>query len=788
MRRWFLLAAIVAAIALGWPARALAHAVLLRSTPAQNARLTAAPASVDLFFSEPLEKKLSTVEVRNTAGARVDKNDVSFTNDPTEMRVDLQPLKPGFYTVLWTTVSSIDGHKLTGSYPFTVLNPDGSMPAGAPPPAATTTSGGNASFSAIDSAVRWLLLLGLIGMAGGFAFSLFVLYPVAATLPWPESREGRRFALWLADGAVAASALLALIMDVAALIRLVEAAGGAGSLATTLSGTAGRDAVIRGVLIALTLLLSWALSRREKAPDGVLPIASLGTGLLLSLGALLTMSLTSHAAAGAGSAWAVPSDFLHLAAVALWLGGVALLPALLIAPRDLPQAARLRFQGGALRRFSTMALLCVGVVLLSGTFNALVQMPDWRAFLDTAYGRTLLIKLILIVPLLAIALLNAAGIARRFERAALDGSADAPARATRLVRSAIAETVAGAVVIAATAILVFFVPAKDAVAQARASKLASAAPTVSSVYRNTAPANDLQVGLTVTPNRVGQNDFKVVLTGPDIDKVTRVQLRFQLTNGAAGLSTLDLQPAGGTPGLYEAQAANLSFVGFWRVTVNIRRTGHDDANAGFTVEVPDTTGATTANPLTAQRGATAFPAHGITEEQVWGALLVAGGLALLVFRGRLWSLDQRLGQASLFCMVVAVAAGLVVLVAGRGRATTSYAALIDPVPADQRSIADGRQLYLQNCAQCHGETGHGDGPAAAALNPRPLDLTVHVGLHPDGQLFDWITNGIPRTSMPAWKQKLTDQQRWDIINYLRTLSVTGERLPGATAETAAWQP
>lgn len=60
--------------------------------------------------------------------------------------------------------------------------------------------------------------------------------------------------------------------------------------------------------------------------------------------------------------------------------------------------------------------------------------------------------------------------------------------------------------------------------------------------------------------------------------------------------------------------------------------------------------------------------------------------------------------------------------------------------------------------------------ALAALNPKPVDLTVHVGLHPDAQLYDWITNGIPGTAMPAWRSDRTDQQRWDVINYLRTLS------------------
>src|SRR6185437_12879317 len=133
-----------------------------------------------------------------------------------------------------------------------------------------------------------------------------------------------------------------------------------------------------------------------------------------------------------------------------------------------------------------------------------------------------------------------------------------------------------------------------------------------------------------------------------------------------------------------------------------------------------------------------------------------------------------------------VIVGLVVVVAGIGKQTQNAALVQNPVPSDQRSVDDGKAIYAQNCVICHGATGHGDGPGAAALNPKPLDLTVHVGLHPDGQLFDWITNGIERTAMPAWGKKgtkdyLTDQQRWDILNYLRTLSVTGENVPASAA-------
>src|SRR5947209_3613831 len=97
---------------LGKPGPALAHAVLLRSDPAQNARLNPAPSKIDLFFSEPVNHNFSSIQVQNSSGTRVDRKALHFSNDPTEIALDLPALDPGFYTVVWTTLSAADGHKL----------------------------------------------------------------------------------------------------------------------------------------------------------------------------------------------------------------------------------------------------------------------------------------------------------------------------------------------------------------------------------------------------------------------------------------------------------------------------------------------------------------------------------------------------------------------------------------------------------------------------------------------------------------------------------------------------
>jgi mono/diheme cytochrome c family protein len=91
------------------------------------------------------------------------------------------------------------------------------------------------------------------------------------------------------------------------------------------------------------------------------------------------------------------------------------------------------------------------------------------------------------------------------------------------------------------------------------------------------------------------------------------------------------------------------------------------------------------------------------------------------------------------------------------------------------SAADeGRQIYNINCASCHGETGRGDGPASAALDPKPQDLSTTVSSLGDDYLLWRISEGGMmepfKSVMPAWKATLSEDQIWAVVAYLRTLA------------------
>jgi mono/diheme cytochrome c family protein len=92
----------------------------------------------------------------------------------------------------------------------------------------------------------------------------------------------------------------------------------------------------------------------------------------------------------------------------------------------------------------------------------------------------------------------------------------------------------------------------------------------------------------------------------------------------------------------------------------------------------------------------------------------------------------------------------------------------NPVKSDAVSIKDGKTLYIKNCESCHGEAGKGNGTKAKNLDISCGDLSVAgVSKISDGELYWKITEG--RKPMPTFSKKLTDNERWSVINYLRTL-------------------
>lgn len=94
---------------------------------------------------------------------------------------------------------------------------------------------------------------------------------------------------------------------------------------------------------------------------------------------------------------------------------------------------------------------------------------------------------------------------------------------------------------------------------------------------------------------------------------------------------------------------------------------------------------------------------------------------------------------------------------------------VNPVAADDVSLERGANLYTINCVMCHGVTGEGNGQVAALLANKPANLTLDLTQNKsDGALFLTLTNGVTGR-MPPMVENLTVRDRWDVVNYIRTL-------------------
>ena len=102
-----------------------------------------------------------------------------------------------------------------------------------------------------------------------------------------------------------------------------------------------------------------------------------------------------------------------------------------------------------------------------------------------------------------------------------------------------------------------------------------------------------------------------------------------------------------------------------------------------------------------------------------------------------------------------------------------YVNKANPLSSTSNNITDGRLLYEQNCASCHGTSGQGDGDAGKNLNPRPANIAMFskMPMATDGYLFWTIAEGgTPlQTTMPPFKSILKEDDIWKIIIYLRQL-------------------
>ncbi len=700
-----------------------AHANLVRAVPEPGATVDQAPQVVYAEFSEAIDLSFSRLEVLDASGAEVTAGPTE--RDPTgpnAMLVPVAPLANGAYVVVWRTLSVVDGHVIRGSYAFGVGAPVAPELAAA---ASTVESSPTAAVS------RSLLFVGAAVLVGAPLQALT--QRRGAARRWRDVFERRLGFLILGAG------LLALAGQVG-LLGAQAAARGGGSLLAGIPDAVG-DGQWGGLWIVRTAALICALAAAAQIAAAAASARrrALGLGVVLAAGAAASVSVSrgSHAAALVDAAPALLADVIHLLAVGAWVGG---LPALLLAAAAAaraPDAPRPPLAEIA-ARFSAVATVAVGLIVVTGAYSAWIQVLEPPRLWSTPYGRLLLVKVSLVLPLLALGGVNMLWTRRRLARAGAESAR--PRRALRVLVAA--EIVLAAAVLGVVGFLTEREPARQ---------VASAAPVGVEAVGSSGGA---VVRIRAVPGRPGPNRLDLDLQLPRGLSTHQAAVELQLRYLDRDLGTVMEWPARTSEGRFTVDTDALTLAGGWRALAIVRRAGMFDARVPLRVDIGSAGGS----------GGAAVDAGAAA--RIWGLVVAGMGLTLAaatLARAGWWPPLRRAGAAAGFA---AIGAGALILMLAPD---TRTGAVVNPIPPDGQSIAAGGALFAAECVTCHGDAGRGDGPLAAELDPPPLDLTVHVPLHPDSELFAFIAQGIEGTAMPAFGQRLADADVWNLVNYIQTL-------------------
>jgi copper transport protein len=560
---------------------AAAHATVISTTPADGQSVPQAPADFTVTFSEPVDISLGGLTVLDRDGGRVDLGDTVSEDGGRRLRVALRPdLPDGTFVGTWRVVS-IDGHPIGGSVLFavgTAVDPSGLGGFGARTERGWEIAGAIARFVTFTAAL----------LAAGAAFFLAFVH---------DQRRDR----WRLVPTIWAASVLATLGMIATIGVQASLATGRGGealtdldvLRTVLAESIGwsAGALVAGLLLVVASTTTHRLAAAQScAMAGWLVVA-------------VSFVLWGHATEAPYRWITLVSDGAHVAAAALWFGGIVGLVAVLrrraqvlrselarVAAVDPPTSDTAEHADDApdlvgstarvVGRFSSTAAISVVVLLVAGVAMTFVQTDgSFSALWDTTYGRLVLAKVALVVAVLTVAAYNrwilVPGLATESHGSDAAPARDATLRAWGLLRRTLMAE--GAILVAAlavTAVLVNVTPARTAAEQ------------VDTTVQLVAATSEGSVELTVEPARAGTNTLSVQYLDTDgqpLDIANDLRVEFSLPD--RGIGPLARSVVKNGPGSFVLQGSELSLPGTWRVTLAVRPSDFREVRTPFDVEI-----------------------------------------------------------------------------------------------------------------------------------------------------------------------------------------------------------
>jgi copper transport protein len=544
-----LAAGLAAAAALVLPAAASAHAYIVHTEPVASQTLNTSPTQVALTYDEAVEPRFAIVSVTDAAGTQETTGAPrrSPTN-PDTIVVPVRHLAEGWYLVYWRAIS-IDGHPVRGAFTFAV------GPNAGPAPQFPVPSTSESAATPRLVAARWVVFLSIMAAIGLLALRLAIARPVVRRVEGTRLRAvSWAFGIASLVGLVATPVYTLIATADFALRSIFDL----GALVPLMSVSAfGRGYLHLWLLFALFVLAGgiaiW-VDRPERERRSVAELFAFGGAGLAAAAVLLVPGLSGHASQTKPVGVSLLLDWTHLAAGSLWIGGLL---GLLVLWASLPVAKRTAGLVVAVPRFSNTAFVSVLVLIGSGVGATVVHLPLLSALWTTSYGKTILVKVAILLAAMGLAAVNLLRTKVRLGDVAQGESA------ARLLR----RLVSGEVVLVAGAILAAAVLSSLPPPPPSLTKEGGASATVGpGPVHTTVTKGGYRFAFQISPNRAAIPDTFTVDVSKGGRPVRGADILVNFNQLDMEMPAQEFRLRETAPGRYSISAPALVMVGHWALS------------------------------------------------------------------------------------------------------------------------------------------------------------------------------------------------------------------------------
>lgn len=554
-----------------------AHALIIKSDPTPSQSLATSPSKIDVYFTDPVDIRYSTIKVLDASGKEIQNNDVHYiTSDQTSLSVSLPTGLPnGIYTVNTKVLDQTDGHVTENGFVFAVG-------VAAPQNTAQPKVSYSNVISIQDAIARFPSLMGQVIVIGAAFSTLWLWQPVSRITGLKERFAQTRLKIDKRTTSLMLIGAIIIFISGFGMIAAEAYSINAGFFDAT-STKFGQSWILRMALSSILLGLSLMFYLKQNKSNSVLHRWQTATIFGVGIAIISTTSIISHGAA-TGKTAPLILDFVHNLVASVWIGGILYFD-LIIIPKlrqisdgNIPQA----ILSIVIPRFGSVVLLILGTITITGPFLLYLLENNLDLTLASIYGKILIIKLSLAATMIAIGAYHQFVIHKQaFKTLSISGNGNLSIQKSSHTKtlskfkySAKIEVVAGIALIASVAVLVDSgLPATEfqdllQTQQSSGNAYASLGNVQQNVFTDTVFVNNgSRIILSIDPYFIGSNDITISFLDANRNtiNVQSVLLEFTQTDRSIGPIKVDTQKV--STGVYSAQTDSLAIPGNWNAHV-----------------------------------------------------------------------------------------------------------------------------------------------------------------------------------------------------------------------------